>query len=84
MPNADLKIFLTATLHERAKRRFEELRAKGQDVNLNAVENEIALRDKQDSEREIAPLKQADDAILIDSTDLTIDEVVNKILELAK
>ena len=84
LPNADLKIFLTATLHERAKRRFEELRAKGQDVNLNAVENEIALRDKQDSEREIAPLKQADDAILIDSTDLTIDEVVNKILELAK
>ena len=84
LPNADLKIFLTATLHERAKRRFEELKAKGQDVNLNAVENEIAARDKQDSEREIAPLKQADDAILIDSTNLTIDEVVNKILELAK
>ena len=84
LPNADLKIFLTATLHERAKRRFEELKAKGQDVNLNAIENEIAARDKQDSEREIAPLKQADDAILIDSTNLTIDEVVNKILELAK
>ena len=84
LPNADLKIFMTATLHERAKRRFEELKAKGQDVNLDAVESEIALRDKQDSEREIAPLKQADDAILLDTTNLTVDEVVTKILELAK
>ena len=84
LPNADLKIFMTATLHERAKRRFEELKAKGQDVNLDAVESEIALRDKQDSEREIAPLKQADDAILLDTTNLTVEEVVIKILELAK
>ena len=82
LPNADLKIFLTASIDERARRRFEELKAKGQTVNLNAIKNEIALRDKQDSEREIAPLKQADDAILIDSTNLQISEVVEKILTL--
>ena len=82
LPNADLKIFLTASIDERARRRFEELQAKGQTVNLEAIKNEIALRDKQDSEREIAPLKQADDAILIDSTNLQIAEVVEKILTL--
>ena len=83
LPNADVKIFLTATLDERARRRYEELKAKGQSVTLDAIKLEIAARDKQDSEREIAPLKQADDAILIDSTSLTVDEVVAKILELA-
>ena len=82
LPNADLKIFLTASLDERARRRFEELKAKGQVVNLDSIKNEIALRDKQDSEREIAPLKQAEDAILIDSTNLQINEVVEKILTL--
>ena len=82
LPNADLKIFLTASLDERARRRFEELKAKGQSVNLDAIKTEITLRDKQDSEREIAPLKQAEDAILIDSTNLQIDEVVEKILTL--
>ena len=84
LPNADVKIFLTATLDERARRRFEELKAKGSNVALDAIKTEIAARDKQDSEREIAPLKQADDAILIDSTGLTVDEVVAKILELAR
>ena len=82
LPNADLKIFLTASLDERARRRFEELKAKGQVVNLDSIKNEIALRDKQDSEREIAPLKQAEDAILIDSTNLQINDVVEKILTL--
>ena len=82
LPNADLKIFLTASIDERARRRFEELQAKGQEVNFDAIKKEIALRDKQDSEREIAPLKQAEDAILIDSTNLTIDEVAVKILTL--
>jgi cytidylate kinase len=82
LPNADLKIFLTASIDERARRRFEELQAKGQSVNLDAIKNEIALRDKQDSEREIAPLKQAEDAVLIDSTNLQINEVVEKILTL--
>ena len=84
LPNADLKIFLTASIEERAKRRFDELNAKGQTVELSAIEKEIAARDKQDSEREIAPLKKADDAILLDTTNLTIEEVVDKILELAR
>lgn len=84
LPNADLKIFLTASLEERAKRRFEELKTKGQQVDLSEIEKEIFLRDKQDTERETAPLKQADDAILLDTTNLTIEEVLNKILELAK
>ncbi len=80
LPNADVKIFLTATLEERARRRFEELKAKGQAADFDAVKTEIAQRDKQDTEREIAPLKQAADAILIDSTNLTIEEVVAQIL----
>lgn len=84
LPNADLKIFLTASVDERAKRRFEELKAKNFPANLDTIKNEIILRDKQDSEREIAPLAQADDAILLDSTNLTIEQVVNKILELAQ
>ncbi len=79
-----MKIFLTASLSERARRRFEELKAKGQDVTLDAVESEIAFRDKQDSEREIAPLAKADDAILIDSTNMTVDDVVDSILKLAE
>ena len=83
LPNADLKIFLTASLQERARRRFDELKAKGAIVDLEKIQQEIFLRDKQDSEREIAPLKQAEDAILLDTTNLTIEEVANKILELA-
>ena len=82
LPNADLKIFLTASLNERARRRFEELQAKGQTVDFDTIKKEMALRDKQDTEREIAPLKKAEDAILIDSTNLTIDEVAGKILTL--
>ena len=83
LPNADVKIFLTASVTERARRRFEELKAKGQAVTLDAVESEIAFRDKQDSEREIAPLAKADDAVLIDSTNMTVDEVVDFILKIA-
>lgn len=83
LPNADLKIFLTATLEERARRRFEELKAKGAEVDLAKIQEEIAMRDKQDSEREIAPLKQADDAILLDTSNLTVAQVSEKILELA-
>ena len=84
LPNADLKIFLTASIEERARRRFEELQAKGQTVDLEEIQKEIFLRDKQDMEREIAPLKQADDAILLDTTSLTIEEVAEKILKLAR
>ena len=84
LPNADLKIFLTASVEERARRRFEELKAKGLAADFAQIKTEIILRDKQDSEREIAPLAQAEDAILLDSTNLTIDEVVEKILRLAQ
>lgn len=84
LPNADLKIFLTATVEERARRRFEELKDKGIAADFNRIAEEISLRDKQDSEREIAPLAQADDAVLIDSTHMTIDEVVAEILRLAE
>ena len=84
LPNADLKIFLTASVEERARRRFEELTAKGIAADSAQVVKEIIFRDKQDSEREIAPLAQAEDAILLDSTRLTIDEVVAEILRLAE
>lgn len=84
LPNADLKIFLTASVEERARRRFEELQAKGVSADFAQVVKEITLRDKQDSEREISPLAQAEDAILLDSTNLTIEEVVAEILRLAE
>lgn len=83
LPNADLKIFLTASVEERARRRFEELTAKGITADFAQVVKEIMFRDKQDSEREIAPLAQAEDAILLDSTHLTIENVVAEILRLA-
>lgn len=82
LPNADLKIFLTASIDERAKRRFNELKKKGHDVDFDEIKKSVAARDKADSEREIAPLKQADDAILLDTTELGIDDVVKKILAL--
>ena len=84
LPNADVKIFLTASIEERARRRYEELKAKGYDTNLNEIEKEISLRDKQDSERKIAPLIKANDAILLDTTGKTIEEVVDKIINLTQ
>lgn len=82
LPKADLKIFLTATAEERAKRRCAELKAKGFEVTYESVLEDIQLRDYKDSHREIAPLKQAEDAIPIDTTHLNMDEVANKIIEL--
>ena len=84
LPNADLKIFLTATVEERARRRFVELKEKGFAADFDQIKKEITLRDKQDSEREIAPLAKAQDAVLLDSTSLTIEQVVLEILRLAK
>ena len=84
LPNADLKIFLTASVEERARRRFEELKEKNFAADFEQIKKEISLRDKQDSEREIAPLAQAEDAVLLDSTNLTIKEVVEEILRLAR
>jgi len=83
-PNADIKIFLTASVEERARRRYEELKAKGFDVDIKEIEKDIALRDKLDSERKMAPLKKADDAVLLDTTGMSIDEVVAKIISLCE
>ena len=75
-PDADLKFFLSASAEERGKRRYLELKAKGDDVQLERTIAEVAQRDKQDAQREHAPLRRADDAIDIDSTGLSIEEVV--------
>ncbi|MBR3722564.1 MAG: (d)CMP kinase [Selenomonadaceae bacterium] len=83
-PNAEVKIFLTASVEERARRRYEELKLKGFDVDLKEIEKDIERRDKLDSERETAPLKQAEDAVLLDTTGLSIDEVVEKIVKLCE
>lgn len=82
LPNADLKIFLTASSRVRAERRTKELLEKGETVSIDEVQKEIEERDYRDSHREIAPLKQAEDAYLLDSSNLTIDEVVEKIISL--
>ncbi|MDY4475190.1 (d)CMP kinase [Mitsuokella sp.] len=83
LPDADVKIYLTASIEERAQRRYKELCEKGLQVNLEDIQRDIAARDKADMEREISPLVQAEDATLLDTTGLSIDEVVAKILEMA-
>ena len=84
LPNADVKIFLTASIEERAKRRWKELKEKGYDITREKLQQDIAARDKADSEREISPLVQAEDATLLDTTGLSIDEVVSRILSLCQ
>ncbi len=84
LPNAQSKIFLTASVEERADRRYKELIAKGEQCDLEAIKADIAQRDYQDSHREISPLKQAEDAVLVDSSDMTIEEVVSAIINLCK
>ena len=84
LPNADVKIYLTASSAVRAKRRFDELTAKGESRENKKIEEDIVKRDQQDMSREIAPLKQAEDAHLVDSSYMTIEEVVQKILSLCK
>lgn len=83
LPNAQLKIYLTASTTARAKRRFLELQQKGEKCTLEEIEKDMAERDYRDMNRETAPLKQADDAVLVDSSDMTIDEVVERIKALA-
>lgn len=80
LPNANLKVFLTANVEERAKRRYAENIAKGKVDNIDSVIEDIIVRDKKDSTRKESPLKIADDAIELDTTYLTIDEVVEKII----
>lgn len=82
LPNANLKVFLTASVECRAKRRYNEYLEKGESADLEEIKKDIADRDYRDMNREIAPLKQADDAILVDSSDMTIDEVVDEIRRL--
>ena len=84
LPDADVKVYLTASSRTRANRRYLELHEKNVACNLDEIEREIIARDERDMNREIAPLKQAEDAILIDSSDLSIEEVTEKILELCK
>lgn len=80
LPNADLKIYLTASTEVRAKRRYEELIRKGESVSLEEIEKSIIDRDYQDMNRDISPLCQAEDAILVDSSNMTITEVADHIL----
>ncbi len=82
LPKADIKVFLTASSAERARRRYLELTAKGESCNIETIEKEIIERDRQDMEREVSPLRQAEDAVLIDSSSLSIDEVIEKIIDL--
>ncbi|MBP2640882.1 MAG: cmk [Firmicutes bacterium] len=84
LPGADVKIFLTASIPERARRRWLELQQKGFAIEFEQMQQEIITRDKIDSEREAAPLMQAADAILLDTTGLGIEEVVQAILQVCK
>lgn len=80
-PDADKKFYIDAKFEERVKRRYKELKELGQDVTLDDIEDDLRNRDTIDSTREFAPLKKAEDAIYIDTTNMTIDEVVEKILK---
>ncbi len=84
LPDADLKIYLTASTKERARRRWSELKDKGIAADIEAIEQDIIDRDHRDMTRDFAPLRQAEDALLLDSSDLSIDEVVDKILTLCQ
>lgn len=82
LPNAKPKIFLTASSKVRAKRRYDELTARGEVCDLDTIEKDIIERDERDKNREISPLRQAEDAILVDTSDMTIDQVKEKIISL--
>lgn len=82
LPDTKYKFYLTASIEERATRRFEEMKAKGMAVDFEEIKTEIAKRDALDSNREESPLRQAEDAILVDTTGLTIDGVVTQLLEM--
>ena len=84
LPDADVKVYLTASVETRAKRRFLELQEKGESADLAKIAADIEDRDYRDMHRDISPLRQADDATLVDSSDMTIDQVVERILELCR
>lgn len=82
LPDAKVKIYLTASSKERAKRRYEELKAKGINCDIDEIERDIIARDEQDMNREISPLRQAEDAVLVDTSFMGKDEVVEKVISL--
>ena len=84
LPNAQVKIYLTASVSTRAKRRYDELKAKGMECCIEEIEKDIMDRDYRDMNRETSPLKQAEDAVLVDTSDLDIDGVVEAILKIYK
>ncbi len=84
LPNAEVKIFLTADPEERAMRRFKELQEKGSTVTYKEVLDDLLVRDYNDSHREIAPLKPAEDSVTINTTGMTLEESINKIIETVK
>lgn len=84
LPDADVKIYLTASSAVRAKRRYDELTAKGEECDLAKIEADIIERDERDMTREESPLRQAEDAVLVDSSDMTIEEVIQAIIEICE
>ena len=84
LPEADVKIYLTASSAVRAKRRYDELCEKGTECNLEEIEKDIIDRDYRDMHREVSPLKQAEDAVLLDSSELDIDGVVSEMKKIIK
>jgi cytidylate kinase len=82
LPNADVKVYLTASVETRANRRYLELKEKGIPCDLDEIAHDIEERDTRDMNREIAPLKQAEDAFYIDSSNMTIEEVANRVIEI--
>lgn len=84
LPNADVKVYLTASVETRAKRRYDELTEKGVQCDFDEIARDIKERDERDMSREIAPLKKAEDAVVVDSSDMTIEEVVEEIVGLCR
>lgn len=84
LPNADVKVYLTASTEVRAERRYKELIEKGQEADLEKIKRDIEERDYRDMHREISPLRQAEDAVLVDSSDLTIEESAKAIMDLIR
>ena len=84
LPNAQAKIFLTASVDTRANRRYKELKDKGESPDLDKIKKDIEERDYRDSHRDEAPLKQADDAVLVDTSDMSIEEVTDRLIEIIK
>lgn len=84
LPNAQTKIYLTASSQVRAKRRYDELTARGESCDLKKIQEDIEERDYRDMHREISPLRQAEDAVLVDTSDMTVDEVIERIISLCK